>query len=368
MTEAIAAVKPSLVRKLCNVMGAIDRVAKTGHNKFHNYDYATESDITAAVRGEMATQGVMLITTIKSVDWQAVETKSGGKERFCTLAIICRFMDADSADVIEVEGQGQGQDPGDKALFKALTGAVKYVLLKQFLIPTGNDPEAESPESVPVPKADPAVEKGKAERIAAWRVDVEKFKELGKGVLDLNLYLGRNDVDGTPPTNDEWAKLRKWGAELKKAKETSPVPFEKTGTTSPSQGKSGTQTTASTPPLDVEEEARRLVREQAEASLAEADAARAAAQKTQDKAADAAAAEQTERALKDSLFRVHIEKVRIAKTPEELALRGAEFAATPGLKWAKGELTAYQRAATDRLLILKDAQKEAAKPPASEPF
>ena len=39
---------------------------------------------------------------------------------------------------------GAGDDGADKGLYKAYTGAVKYFLMKTFLIPTGDDPEADT--------------------------------------------------------------------------------------------------------------------------------------------------------------------------------------------------------------------------------
>jgi hypothetical protein len=38
---------------------------------------------------------------------------------------------------------GQGLDVGDKAPYKAMTGALKYALLQSFLLATGDDPEDE---------------------------------------------------------------------------------------------------------------------------------------------------------------------------------------------------------------------------------
>jgi hypothetical protein len=38
---------------------------------------------------------------------------------------------------------GEGQDAGDKGPYKAMTGAQKYALMKTFMIPTGDDPEAD---------------------------------------------------------------------------------------------------------------------------------------------------------------------------------------------------------------------------------
>ena len=43
----------------------------------------------------------------------------------------------------KAEWAGSGDDPADKGLYSAYTGAVKYFLMKAFLIPTGDDPEAD---------------------------------------------------------------------------------------------------------------------------------------------------------------------------------------------------------------------------------
>ena len=42
---------------------------------------------------------------------------------------------------------GEGMDKGDKAGYKAYTGAVKYYLADTFLVATGDDAEKESPEA-----------------------------------------------------------------------------------------------------------------------------------------------------------------------------------------------------------------------------
>ena len=49
---------------------------------------------------------------------------------------------------------GEGADTGDKAPYKAMTGALKYALLQSFLLASGDDPEDERGEmrNVPVPE------------------------------------------------------------------------------------------------------------------------------------------------------------------------------------------------------------------------
>ncbi|MGA7871170.1 MAG: hypothetical protein WCA22_09755, partial [Candidatus Binatus sp.] len=57
------------------------------------------------------------------------------------------FADVDSGEQIVAKVAGQGLDPGDKAPYKAMTGALKYALLQSFLLATGDDPEDERPEA-----------------------------------------------------------------------------------------------------------------------------------------------------------------------------------------------------------------------------
>jgi hypothetical protein len=51
-----------------------------------------------------------------------------------------RFIDARSGEELTVRVAGEGADAGDKAPYKAMTGALKYALLQSFLLATGDDP------------------------------------------------------------------------------------------------------------------------------------------------------------------------------------------------------------------------------------
>jgi hypothetical protein len=70
---------------------------------------------------------------------------------------------------------GEGQDAGDKAVYKAMTGALKYCLLKTFLIPTGDDPERdETPAKPPAPKSAPPTPKPAAKQPTPRELDEER--------------------------------------------------------------------------------------------------------------------------------------------------------------------------------------------------
>lgn len=131
----------TLVRKLAAVMAAVHHVPKRGRNAFHGYDYATEADIVAVIRQELATRHVMLIPSVESIDRQPVGEKGSV---LTTLSMRFTFLDGESGESLERPWCGAGTDKEDKGLYKAMTGGEKYFLLKTFLIPTGDDPERDT--------------------------------------------------------------------------------------------------------------------------------------------------------------------------------------------------------------------------------
>lgn len=137
------------MRKLSEVMAVVDRIPKTGRNEFHKYDYVTEADITSAVRIELAKRCIIIVPS--AVD--SKETPVGDKgQRVFTQKMRFTAMDGESGETISWEMYGQGSDSLDKGAFKSTTGAVKYALLKLFLIPTGDDPEKDEKPSRTLPK------------------------------------------------------------------------------------------------------------------------------------------------------------------------------------------------------------------------
>jgi hypothetical protein len=136
--------KRSLVKKLAEIMGEVQRVPKSGRNEFHKYDYATEADILDAVRDGMAKRSVILLPSVVKTEF-----KEMGKQQLCTLTVDFTVEDGDTGETRVLTFIGQGADNLDKATYKAMTGAEKYVLLKLFMIPTGDDPEK---EEAPQPK------------------------------------------------------------------------------------------------------------------------------------------------------------------------------------------------------------------------
>jgi len=140
MTTTTAAPEPmrSLAWKLAEVMGALHRIPKSGRNEFHGYDYATEADIVEAVRVELATRHIILISTVLEQHREPVGDKG---MVLTTLKMEMTFVDGETNEWRSCLWLGAGTDKEDKGVYKAMTGALKYFLLKTFLLPTGDDPD-----------------------------------------------------------------------------------------------------------------------------------------------------------------------------------------------------------------------------------
>lgn len=188
----------SLVRKLSEVMLEVVHVPKSGHNRFHGYSYATEADIVSAVREGMARRHLMLVPDVESSEVKEVQRKNG-VERLVTLRVRFTVLDGDSGETHSFCVTGEGTDAGDKAGYKAITGATKYAIMKLFLIPTGDDPEEEGhgqrsprqPLRTPPPPAPPAAPAQGERRAPAQSAARDAGRvELGKPV-PFGPYKGR---------------------------------------------------------------------------------------------------------------------------------------------------------------------------------
>lgn len=134
----------TLVKKLAKVMQEVKYIEKKGFNKFNNYKYATESDVAERVREVLAEQNVIMLPDVVEHTTREHLNRKGHTEYIATVKVKFTFIDGDSGEELSIHSAGEGQDAGDKAVYKAITGAQKYALMKAFMIPTGDDPEADS--------------------------------------------------------------------------------------------------------------------------------------------------------------------------------------------------------------------------------
>jgi hypothetical protein len=133
------------------VMRDVGYVQKAGHNDFQNYKYATEADAIAALRPAMIKHGLCMIPSVESVE----------QDEWGNTNVLMHYRILDEeGNFLSFRAAGSGNDKnskgvGDKGIYKALTGASKYALLKTFMMETGDDPEVpnqQEKESKPEPK------------------------------------------------------------------------------------------------------------------------------------------------------------------------------------------------------------------------
>ena len=140
--NAKLAQKKSKLRKELKEKGILkkDRV-----NDFDRYAYFSEAGYKKLFTELFSNNGLELTTS--EVGVRDFETNSSKQPtgRQVTLKFI--LTDTETGFYEESVITGEGIDKGDKAIYKAYTGALKYYLANTFMVATGNDAEAESPEA-----------------------------------------------------------------------------------------------------------------------------------------------------------------------------------------------------------------------------
>jgi hypothetical protein len=135
-------VRLNLRQKLAEVRRRIGYIQKRGHNERFNYSYVTAADIAGSVGDLLSELGVVVIPGLENITYEST-TARGETTRMARVVMSYTFSDVDSGEEIVAKVAGQGLDTGDKAPYKAMTGALKYALLQSFLLATGDDPEDE---------------------------------------------------------------------------------------------------------------------------------------------------------------------------------------------------------------------------------
>jgi hypothetical protein len=139
-------VRLNLRQKLAEVRRRIGYIQKRGHNERFNYSYVTAADIAGSVGDILSELGVVVIPSLENITYESTPSR-GETARMAQVVMAYTFSDVDSGEEIVAKVAGQGLDTGDKAPYKAMTGALKYALLQSFLLATGDDPEDERMET-----------------------------------------------------------------------------------------------------------------------------------------------------------------------------------------------------------------------------
>lgn len=139
----------NIITALNKVMDEAKYVQKNAENKFHGYKYASEAALLETLRPAMIKHGLVLIPSVSNA--------SAIDEHGNTLVSVEYTLAHISGEVWpdKITAVGCGNDRarngtvGDKGVYKAITGANKYLLFKLFQIETGDDPEKDDTVTPP---------------------------------------------------------------------------------------------------------------------------------------------------------------------------------------------------------------------------
>jgi len=135
-----------ILAKIYEIQKSIDTMPKEGFNNFNNYNYLMEAQVTTKIKELMDKNKVVFHYQSEVSETKEYQGAKGDTQFLVTVKITYAFYDVESGEKLDGVVYGQGADKGDKGIYKAITGAIKYLYMKTFNIPTGNDPEKDSPE------------------------------------------------------------------------------------------------------------------------------------------------------------------------------------------------------------------------------
>ena len=136
----------NILKKLSLIQKGIEVMPKGGYNDFNKYNYLMEAQVTTKIKELMDKNEIVFHYQSEVVDTKEYQNNKGNVQFLVTVKVSYEFLDIDSAESVAGVVYGQGADSGDKGIYKAITGAIKYLYMKTFNIPTGDDTEKESPQ------------------------------------------------------------------------------------------------------------------------------------------------------------------------------------------------------------------------------
>lgn len=156
--------KKSALRKELSERGVLKR---EGNNTYDKYKYFSEAQYKELFTELLPKHGLEL--NFDEIDYITFSVE--GKQPNGRMPKLEFYLyDTDTGFYETTKITGEGIDKGDKAGYKAYTGALKYYLADKFMVATGDDPETESPEgrsSRPKQQEDPKVDVKSLDKLRA---------------------------------------------------------------------------------------------------------------------------------------------------------------------------------------------------------
>jgi len=138
--------KINLHQRLLNIMEEAGTMNKGGTNEHHRYSYVKESDVAKKFQELLVKHRVFLFSSVQQAESKQVQSSTGKPNILASVMMEYTFVNVDKPEeTFSVGASGDGMDAGDKAIYKALTGAHKYLLIRNFNLGSDDDAEKDSP-------------------------------------------------------------------------------------------------------------------------------------------------------------------------------------------------------------------------------
>jgi len=190
---------------LHEVMAKVAYVQKDSVNKFHGYKYVSETKLLDALRPAMVDVGLMLIPSFES---GSLDHATGNTDIIMSYTLMHK-SGAIWPEKIRVAGCGNDKNKtgiGDKGMYKAMTGANKYLLFKLFQIATGDDPEMDG-----TPWKEPEKPSDKDGLVETYLQAVSVMINTFSSSFDLKVWWDKSSAEreslGLVNGNPDYAKL-----------------------------------------------------------------------------------------------------------------------------------------------------------------
>lgn len=177
----------NIYKKISLVMKDIEYLSKDDHVKFGQQDYKaiSEEKVTKAVRESLIKNGIVIVP---------IEQEHGREGTISTVNTKYRIQNIeDTEDYIIAVSSGTGADTQDKGVGKAMTYSYKYLLLRTFAIPTGEDPDKISSAELDEKQKRAKEKADKARPVADDLEMIESFAETTK--TDLAVVMAHYKVN-----------------------------------------------------------------------------------------------------------------------------------------------------------------------------
>ncbi len=153
----------NLYQKIQQVSDEIKNIEKKTEVRVNNnssYKAVADIDVLLAVKKSETKFGLISIP-VKQELVRSEQVMKQGRDGYSTVTfadivkMTVRIINIDNpSETIEVESFGRGLDSGDKGFGKASTYARKYALLNAYKIATGEDPDEQASQEMPVSSID----------------------------------------------------------------------------------------------------------------------------------------------------------------------------------------------------------------------